>query len=200
MIGPHINVCSPAALAELAPLGAGRWVPPLELALEAVALVNAAQDRVVGPAGPIQTEVFAFGRMPLAFSAGCFTARHQRLNKDECDFRCRDDSDGLLLTTDEGQPFLVLNGTQTQSAALHCLIGAGALLAAAGVQRLRLSPCNCGFARVSALFDAVLNAGAPVAPALTELSALGLPGVLVDGCSRRRSGMESMATSTETAT
>lgn len=199
VIGPHINVYSRAALAELAPLGAGRWVPPLELALDAVALVNPEQDRVMGSAGPIETEVFAFGRMPLAFSARCFTARHHRLNKDECDFRCRDDDDGLLLATDEGESFLVLNGTQTQSAALQCLLGAGALLAASGVQRLRLSPCSRGFAHVSALFDAVLNAGAPVAPALAELSTLGLPGVLVDGYARRRPGMEAMAMPVQTA-
>jgi hypothetical protein len=44
------------------------------------------------------TEVFGFGRMPLAFSARCFTARHYRLKKDDCEFRCRDDADGLLLS------------------------------------------------------------------------------------------------------
>ena len=60
--------------------------------------------------------------MPLAFSARCFTARHHRLKKDECDFRCRDDADGLLLAAGEGEPFLVLNGIQTQSAALQCLL------------------------------------------------------------------------------
>ena len=199
VIGPHINVYSRAALAELAPLGAGRWVPPLKLALDAVGRVNPAHDRVMGPAGPIDTEVFAFGRMPLAFSARCFTARHHQLNKDECDFRCREDDDGLLLSTDEGPAFLVLNGTQTQSAAMHCLIGAGAALGAAGVQRLRLSPCSRNFDRVTALFDAVLNAGAPLASALAELSTLGLADELVDGYARRRPGMAAMAISTETA-
>lgn len=199
VIGPHINVYSRAALAELAPLGATRWVPPLELALDAVAHINPTAARLTGPAGALETEVFAFGRMPLAFSARCFTARHHRLKKDECGFRCRDDDDGLALATSEREPFLVLNGTQTQSAALQCLLGAGDLLRAAGVQRLRLSPCSRGFARATELFDDVLNAGAPVAPALAELQALGLPGALVDGYARRRPGLQAVALSRATA-
>ena len=36
IIGPHVNVYNRAALAEHAPLGAGAWVAPLELSLEAV--------------------------------------------------------------------------------------------------------------------------------------------------------------------
>ncbi|MBX3638267.1 MAG: U32 family peptidase [Rubrivivax sp.] len=192
VLGPHINVYSRLALEELAPLGVATWVPPLELPLDAVARVNPPDDPVRGPAGPVVTEVFAFGRMPLAFSARCFTARHHRLKKDECDFRCRDDADGLLLLTGEGRPFLVLNGVQTQSAALHCLIGEREALHAAGVTRLRLSPCSRGFLRVLALFDGVFNGQLALADARAELPALGLPGVLVDGFARRRAGMETL--------
>lgn len=193
VIGPHLNVYSRDALAELAPLGAGTWVPPLELSLDAVSRINPPGQRVCGPAGPLLTEVFGFGRMPLAFSARCFTARHHRLRKDECDFRCRDDADGLLLATSDGQPFLVLNGIQTQSAALHCLLGEGDAMAAAGVSRLRLSPCSRGFARVLERFDAVLNRGAAAAEALAEFATLGLPGALVNGFAHRRRGMEALA-------
>jgi len=189
-LGPHINIYNRAALVEHADLGALTWVAPLELAIDAVARINPPADPVTGPAGPIRTEVFAFGRMPLSFSARCFTARHHRLNKDECDFRCRDDADGLLLKSSEGQPFLVLNGTQTQSAALHCLIDDVAGLRAAGVASLRLSPCGQGFTRVVELFDAVCNRGASPHDARAELAALGLPGALVNGFAHRRAGME----------
>jgi len=192
VIGPHVNVYNRAALVEHAALGAGRWVAPLELPLDAVALVNPLADRVAGPTGPLATEVFGFGRMPLAFSARCFTARHHRLNKDVCDFRCRDDADGLLLCTGERRPFLVLNGIQTQSAALHCLIGDAAALRAAGVASLRLSPCSRGFVPVLQLFDAVLNRGADAAAARAEMGTLGLPGALVDGYAHRRPGMETL--------
>ena len=192
VIGPHVNVYNRPALEQLAPLGAGRWVPPVELPLDALAFINPADDRVAGPAGAIETEVFAFGRLPLAFSARCFTARHHRLKKDECEFRCRDDADGLLLATTEGQPFLVLNGIQTQSAGVHCLLGSGAALTAAGVTRLRLSPCSQGFTRVVELFDAVFNAGTDPAAALAELAALPLPGALIDGYARRRPGLQAL--------
>ena len=192
-IGPHVNVYSRAALHEHAALGAGTWVPPLELGLDAVAAVNPAADPVQGPAGAIVTEVFAFGRLPLAFSARCFTARHHRLNKDECDFRCRDDTDGLLVSSSEGQPFLVLNGIQTQSAGVQCLIGQADALRAAGVRRVRLSPCGSGFTQVLRLFDAVFNDGLPVAQARAELAALPLPGALVDGFARGRPGMQPLA-------
>ncbi|HET9820213.1 MAG TPA: U32 family peptidase, partial [Burkholderiaceae bacterium] len=151
-IGPHVNVYNRAALVEHAALGARAWVAPLELGLEAVAAINPPHDRVLGPVGAIESEVFVFGRLPLAFSARCFTARHHRLNKDECDFRCRSDADGLLVASSEGQPFLVLNGIQTQSAGVQALIGHADALRAAGVRRVRLSPCGTGFAQVLRLF------------------------------------------------
>ena len=190
-LGPHINVYNRAALAEHAALGAVRWVAPVELSLDTLALINPATDPVCNPSGQaIATELFAFGRLPLAFSARCFTARHYGLNKDECEFRCRDDADGLLLASAEGQPFLVLNGTQTQSAATQCLIGEGTALRAAGVSRLRLSPCSGDFAAVVAHFDAVINHGASAADRRGALAAIAPPGGLVNGFAHHRPGME----------
>ena len=189
-LGPHVNVYSREALQEHAALGATHWVPPLELALDAIGRINPAADRVVGPGGPLRTEVFAFGRMPLAFSARCFTARHHRLNKDECEFRCQADADGLLLKTSEGDAFLVLNGIQTQSAALHSLIGQAQALREAGAQGVRLSPCSGGFARVLELFDAALNRGLAAREACAELATLDLPGALVNGFAHRQPGMQ----------
>ena len=185
-LGPHINVYSEAALNEHAELGADRWVAPVELSLDAVGRINS------GRSG-IETEVWGFGRLPLAFSARCFTARHHRLQKDDCQFRCRDDADGLLLKTEEGQDFLALNGIQTQSAALQCLIAQGHALAEAGVRLLRLSPCGSEFSRVVRLFDAVFAHGADADAALTEMRELPLPGVLVDGFARRRPGLSEAA-------
>jgi collagenase-like PrtC family protease len=190
-LGPHVNIYNRAALVEHAALGAVRWTAPVELPTDVLALINPPHDPVRGPGGvPVVTEVFAFGRLPLSFSARCFTARHHRLNKDECEFRCLADPDGLLLSSTEGQPFLVLNGTQTQSAALQCLIGEAAALRAAGVSRLRLSPCSRGFVEVLGAFDAVFNDSAVPAQAMPALQAVGLPGGLADGYAHRRPGLE----------
>jgi O2-independent ubiquinone biosynthesis protein UbiV len=182
VLGPHINVYSRPALDEYARLGAVRWVPPVELPLAAVTAINAGRP-------PLPTEVFAHGRMPLAFSARCFTARHHRLGKDQCEFRCRDDADGLLLSTTDGEPFLVLNGIQTQSAAQQCLVGERAALMDAGVTRLRLSPTSKGFTQAIDLFDGVMNRGEPVDSALIALDALSPPGGLADGFAHGRPGM-----------
>jgi collagenase-like PrtC family protease len=190
VLGPHVNVYNRPALVEHAALGAGTWVAPLEIGLDAVARINPATDRVPGPAGPLRTEVFGFGRMPLAFSARCFTARHHRLNKDACDFRCRQDADGLLLSAGDGQPFLALNGIQTQSAAVHCLIQAADALREAGVDSVRLSPCSRHFPQVIELFDAAFHHGLPAADALAQLRRLDLPGELVSGFAHQRPGMQ----------
>ena len=191
VLGPHINIYSRAALVEHVVLGARRWAAPVELSLAALALINPPDDPLLTSDGaPIATEAFAYGRLPLAFSARCFTARHHRLHKDDCGFRCLDDADGLLLTSSEGLPFLVLNGTQTQSAATHCLLAEGPALRAAGVSRLRLSPTSQGFAEVLAAFEAVFNQGADAAPALAALQAHALPGGLADGYAHHRAGID----------
>jgi collagenase-like PrtC family protease len=129
---------SPQTLAWLAELGACRWVMPVELGREALALLQ--RDR---PA-QIETEVFAYGRLPLAFSARCFTARHYNLSKDDCQYRCLDHPDGLPLATREGQPFLALNGLQTQSAQVYDLSRVLPQMRELGVGVVRLSVQSAG--------------------------------------------------------
>ena len=191
LLSPHINIYSRQSLQFHADLGASGWSAPVELSLASVARINAAQNPVLDPQGrAVQTEVFGFGRLPLAFSARCFTARHHHLSKDECEFRCLGDADGLLVQSTDAEDFLVLNGIQTQSAALQCLLGEGAALRSAGVSRLRLSPCSQSFDEVLALFDACLNHGADAAASLAALQALPLPGRLANGYAHGQAGMK----------
>ena len=190
VLGPHLNIYNREALREHADLGATRWVAPLELPLDALALVNPPQDPVRTPQGEAMvTEAWVFGRMPLAFSARCFSARHHHVNKDDCGFCCAAHPDGLLLASTEGQPFLVLNGTQTQSATVQNLIDDGSALRAAGVRRLRLSPCAQGFARVLQDFDAVMNQAAAAAGRAGAWPGLGVPGPYSNGYAHRQAGM-----------
>jgi collagenase-like PrtC family protease len=190
-LSPHINIYNRAALEEHAALGAVRWSAPVELALDAVAAINPPSDPVLAENGSVvETEMFAFGRMPLALSARCFTARHHRLNKDACEFRCAQDPDGLLLSSREGQSFLVLNGTQTQSATQQCLINEAAALRAAGVTSLRLSPCSQRFVDVIGWFDRVMNQGDDVHDALAALHTMGLPGGLSNGFAHHQAGLK----------
>jgi len=146
--GPHLNIYNLPTLQWMAGLGATRWVIPLEMKRSDLAVIQ--QDV---PAG-MQTEVFAYGRMPLAFSARCFTARQRNLPKDDCRFSCLDHPDGLMLKTREHEEFLVLNGTQTQSARVYNLVDALDDMQHLGVDVVRLSPQSQDMAEVIAVFDA----------------------------------------------
>lgn len=164
--GPTLNIYNPATLAMLAQLGAMRWVMPLEMS--AAALADLQRSR---PAG-METEVFVWGRMPLAFSARCFTARHYNLQKDDCQFRCLDFPDGLTLKTREGEPFLTLNGIQTQSARRYNLLGELDALRAAEVDVLRLSPQAQSMPNVIGIFRQRLDGTLTAAEAAARLDAI----------------------------
>ncbi|MFA7633379.1 MAG: U32 family peptidase [Thiohalomonadaceae bacterium] len=95
--------------------------------------------------------------MPLAFSARCFTARHYNLPKDDCQLRCADFADGLVLNSQEGEQFLTLNGIQTQSAATCNLIGAIPQMQSLGVDVLRISPQSRHMDKIIKAFRAVID-------------------------------------------
>src|SRR5690606_15666585 len=96
-------------------------------------------------------------RMPLAFSARCFTARHRNIPKDNCQYVCMDHPDGLLLETRERQPFLVLNGIQTQSALVYNLVHEIDAMREMGVDVLRISPQSRHTDDIAQLFRNVVD-------------------------------------------
>jgi collagenase-like PrtC family protease len=155
--GPSVNVYNHRTLALLARKGLVRWVLPVELGLDTLAELQAQR-----PAG-VETEVFACGRLPLAWSARCYTARADDLPKDDCRFRCLDHPDGRLLKTREGEDFLVLNGIQTLSARTHHVLAAYPDLERLGVDVLRISPQADLTPAALELFDAARNGGDPAA-------------------------------------
>jgi collagenase-like PrtC family protease len=159
VIGPHVNVYNPHTLRLLASQGARRWVAPVELGLEQLTALSAAR-----PAG-LELEVFAWGRMPLAVSARCFTARAHDRAKDDCDFICNRYPDGLMVQTREDERFLNVNGVQVQSARIHNAIGWLPRLRGIGVDVLRLSPSASRFFEVVQEFRAALDGGPVPEPA-----------------------------------
>lgn len=164
--GPHLNIYNVPTLQWMAPLGMQRWVMPLEMGRDDLALLQ--QGRPEG----LQTEVFAYGRMPLAFSARCFTARHCNLPKDDCQFRCIEHPDGLLLRTREDEEFLVLNGIQTQSAKVYNLLPELQAMRTLGVDVVRVSPQAQHTPEILSLFHGVITQQLPLEEALQTLSDL----------------------------
>jgi collagenase-like PrtC family protease len=146
--GPNVNIYNHRSLRLLARKGLKRWVLPVELGLDTL---RDLQSRL--PAG-VETEVFALGRLPLAYSARCYTARSHNLPKDDCRFKCLEYPDGRLLKTQEDQEFLVLNGVQTQSALTHQALGQVAELESLGVDVLRISPQSRHTMKIIEIFDA----------------------------------------------
>ena len=147
--GPYLNMYSRLSMDFYRRQGAVRWVAPIELGAGGIGEI------LRDYAEEIETEVFAYGRIPLAISARCFTARYNNESKDECGFRCIEHADGMLLSTQDDQPFLTLNGLQTQSAQVHNLADSIEQLRALGIDRLRISPQSAGTFDVIRLFDEV---------------------------------------------
>ncbi|ROR29585.1 U32 family peptidase [Inmirania thermothiophila] len=152
--GPTVNVYNQRTLAFLARLGLRRWVLPPELSRQTLAAIQAER-----PEG-VETEVLAWGRIPLAHSARCFTARAENRQKDDCGECCIGDPDGRTVRTGEDTPFLALNGIQTQSALTCNLLGEVDDMAALGVDLVRISPQSEGTGEVVAAFRRVLDGAA----------------------------------------
>ena len=155
--GPHLNIYNEATLATYARYGLKRWVPPLEGTRTLVETLHR------NKAPEIETEVFVYGKIPLAFSARCFTARHYDLNKDDCQFKCLDHAEGLLLKTREGQDFLTINGIQTMSAQTYNLLHEIPDMLAMGIDIVRISPQQARIGEIIAAFDAARRGTIPLA-------------------------------------
>jgi collagenase-like PrtC family protease len=147
-IGPLVNVYNASTARVLAAQGATTICLPPELPLAPIAAIAAAVPELA-------FEVFAFGRVPLAISARCAHARVKGRTKDNCQFVCGEDPDGLLVDTLDHQHFLTLNGVQTMSSTCQALIGDMPAMVEVGVSRFRLSPQRCDMVAVAAVFDAV---------------------------------------------
>lgn len=150
VIGPFVNIYNEATAAYFAGRGARRICLPPELPMGSI--------RTIATALPdVTTEVFAFGRVPLAISGRCYHARLHKLSKDNCRFVCEKDPDGLAVTTLDGEAFLAMNGVQTMSHTCTNLLGEAEDLAAAGVSALRLSPQRCDMVAVARIFRDVID-------------------------------------------
>lgn len=181
--GPHLNTYNPQTLALLAELGARRWVIPVEMSRDALGqMLQHCPDAM-------ETEVFAYGRLPLAFSARCFTARHHNLPKDDCRFRCLEYPDGLGLKTREGRPFLVLNGIQTQSASVYNLVHELGAMDRLGVSVVRVSPQARHTGEVLQMFRDCLEQRIDPGEAAARMASL-MPGEPCDGFWHGKPGLE----------
>lgn len=157
--GPSLNLYNAYALDEMVRLGMTRWVPPVEVS-EALLRNLVGQARQEGLQIP-EIEIYAWGYLPLAYSARCFTARADNRPKDDCGFICQDYPEGLPLLSQEGQPLFTLNGIQTMSAGITNLLAEYPRMNVMGVDMLRISPAARDMEAVVRSFDQVRQGAEP---------------------------------------
>ena len=137
--GPALNIYNAYTLKILHKQGLVRWVMPVEL--NADTLTDILRDaESLGFRDKIETEVFSFGHMPLAYSARCFTARYKNISKDDCQFVCEEYPEGLPMDSQEGEPYFTINGIQTQSGRIQHLLPHWQQMQEVGVDIMRISP------------------------------------------------------------
>lgn len=167
-IGPFMNAYNEATIAWVAGQGATHVSLPPELPGAAIAIATqAARAQGLG------VEVQVFGRLSLAVSARCYHARAHGRTKDNCQFVCEDDPDGMPLRTRDDAPILRVNGIQTQSESYVNLMPETGRLVADGVTHLRLMPQDVDMVSVAHLFRSMLDG---------QLPATGAEGRLRDLC------------------
>ena len=146
-IGPMMNVYNERTMRHLARAGAVHFTLPTELPRRAAEeLARAAAAIGAG------VEVQVFGRASLAVSARCYHARAHRRSKDECQFVCQEDPDGMPLRTLGGEDMLVINGIQTLSHSYVNLIAELDEMHAMGIGHVRLMPHSVDMVAVATIF------------------------------------------------
>ncbi|MEO5378984.1 MAG: U32 family peptidase [Magnetococcus sp. DMHC-6] len=151
--GPHITTYNPETVDFLASIGVFRVVPPVELSQKSIQGLFG--SLVTTP--PLEKEVFAYGRLPLTFSARCYTSRAFHLPKVNCQFKCADFPDGMVAHTQEGQEFLVMNGTETMSGKLFNLAGQVDILREIGTHIVRISPQSRNMVEIVMIWKNLLD-------------------------------------------
>ncbi|WP_194755762.1 U32 family peptidase [Aliidiomarina indica] len=119
--GAAINCYNQHTLSLLIDQGMIRWLMPVELSGDWLASILR-QPEIQQRRHLFATEVFAFGHLPLAWSARCFTARSENRHKDQCELCCIRYPKGRTVTSQDGRDVFVLNGIQTQSGERYNLV------------------------------------------------------------------------------
>lgn len=181
--GPFLNVYNEATLGLLEEMGCRRWCPRVELSLDAIGAIARARPAV-------QTELFAFGRLPLAHSGRCYHARQHGLTRDSCQYVCEKDPDGAGINTLDGVSFLAYNGVQTLSHGLHVCTTSPEGLREAGICALRLSPHTMDMVAIATAYRGFLDGETDADELVARLRADLPDWQLVNGYLAGRAGRE----------
>lgn len=179
--GPHITTYNIPSIEFLQSLGISRVIFPVELSIKSIKSIISHCD--------IETEAFAYGNLPLAFSWRCYTSRAFGLLKSNCRHDCRKFPEGMLIEDLDHKPLFKLNGTQILSAKCSNLIKEVEELKEAGVNTLRISPQHGVTKHVVNIFHRRLNGEIDGNEAMEQLIPLEKIG-FCNGWHHGRAGLE----------
>jgi len=162
--GPHITSYNAETVEFLKSIGVKRVAFPVELSKETF-------EHIIRETG-ISGEVFAHGKVPLAFSWRCYTSRAFGLTKTVCKHHCMNYPDGMDLKTVDKDDIFTVNGTSVLSADTYTLIEFVESLRDAGVAALRISPQYINTGKIVEVFRARMNGTIGNEEALRELKAV----------------------------
>lgn len=182
-IGPFVNVYNEDTLIHLAENGATHFTLPPELPGESIKVLAEAAKTAAAT-----LEVQVYGRLPLALSARCYHARAHGRVKDNCQFICENDPDGMVIKTLGRQPFLAINGIQTLSYNCLNLMAEMEDMKNAGISAFRLSPHSHDMVTAARLFRAVLDHESTPEEATARLKESGLPVPFANGFYHKQEG------------
>ena len=175
-VGSLMNVYNEDTMAYLAGKGATHFSLPAELPGSSVEIL-ADHAKKLG----VTTEVQVFGRASLALSARCYHARAHNRIKDNCQFVCEEDPDGMPLNTLDKQEFLIVNGIQTLSQSYVNLLDQLDNMKAMGITHFRLVPHTQDMVAVSQIFRDTLDGKIDAEEAGIKLAAVGIPAPFSNG-------------------
>ncbi|MEE9542217.1 MAG: U32 family peptidase [Thermodesulfobacteriota bacterium] len=130
--GPHITCYNTGDIEFLKKKGIERITFPVELPAPSI------QYNIEN--SNIRSELFAHGKLPLAFSWRCYTSRAFGLTADNCEFDCRKFPDGMEINSLDNEPLFTINGKSILSNSTCTLIEQIDELKAMGASALRVSP------------------------------------------------------------
>lgn len=175
-IGQYFNVYNEETMEYLARNGATHFTVPSELPKKALAVLGEKVEAL-----QVGLEVQVYGRTGLALSARCYHARAHGRVKDNCQFVCEEDPDGMELKTLNGQSFLTVNGIQTLSHSCLNLIQELPEMQKMGVTHFRLSPHTVDMVQVAKIFRSVLDQRYSAQEGIHKLSMLGFGDMFSNG-------------------
>ena len=163
-------------MAYLVGKGATHFSLPSELPATSVSIL-AEHAKKLG----VTTEVQVFGRASLALSARCYHARAHNRIKDNCQFVCEEDPDGMPLNTLDKQEFLIVNGIQTLSQSYVNLLPELDNMKEMGITHFRLVPHTQDMVAVAQIFRDALDSKTSAKEAGDRLASLGIPAPFSNG-------------------